>query len=170
MSHLVATSIVLTKNEIIVKGGSNNVVPREKSTIRVQRTPENMRIFVRDLLGGCIKANVSANDYFWWWLMRRGFWSYFDWSKSTDADWDRCARLVSEEYDRRKKHKQYTVHEVNAEGRHTGFFVKRGTTHYLLQTPQRMSFYQAVYEYHYLSPLWQGTGKKVAVAELQSIS
>ena len=52
MSYCVATSIVLTKNEIIIHGGDNNVVPRDSYTAKVPRTPENLRKFIKeDLLG-----------------------------------------------------------------------------------------------------------------------
>lgn len=67
MSHFVATSIVLTKNEIILKGGDNNVVPRNYHEVRIPRTVDEMRTFIKqDLLGGCVRAVPSANDYFWW--------------------------------------------------------------------------------------------------------
>ena len=85
MSHCIATSIVLDKNEIVVKGGSNNVVPREHYTIRIPLTQEDIRTFVKqDLIGGCIQPVPSANGYFWWYIK-----SQLDlWRRDHQKDYD----------------------------------------------------------------------------------
>ena len=151
MSYCVATSIVLTKNEIIIHGGDNNVVPRDSYTVKVPRTPENMRKFIKeDLLGGCVKPLPSANDYFWWWLMRRAWWERYSYSTITDHECDRLAEYVIEEYEKRKKRNRpdWTLHFVDDIGKHVNYVKRVKGAYYVCKAPQRMSLYHALYLKH----------------------
>lgn len=151
MSYCVATSIVLTKNEIIIHGGDNNVVPRDSYTAKVPRTQENMRKFIKeDLLGGCVKPLPSANDYFWWWLMQRPWWERYSYSTITDHECDRLAEYVIEEYEKRKKRNRpnYALHFVDDIGNHLNYVKRVKGAYYMCDKPQPMSFYHAVYLNH----------------------
>lgn len=108
MSHCIATSIVLNKNEIIVKGGSNNVVPREHYTINIPLTKEDIRTFVKqDLIGGCIQPVPSANGYFWWYINRQlNLWCRDhkkDYDNITDEDCDELWEMITKLHSERKK-------------------------------------------------------------------
>lgn len=149
MSHFVARSIVLTKNEIILKGGDNNVVPRDHHEVRIPRTVEEMRTFVKqDLLGGCVKPVPSANDYFWWWLMRRAWWGRYSYSTVTDHELDRLAEFIQEEWDRRHTKQNCTIQIVDDLGKHVNYVKKIRGVYYVCRKPQRMSMYHAVYLKH----------------------
>ena len=114
MSHCIATSIVLKKNEIIVKGGSNNVVPREHYTVRIPLTTEEVRKFVKqDIVGGCIQPQTSANGYFWWYVKRQvNLWCIDhkkDYYNITDEDCDELWEMITKLYAGRKKQGKYVV-------------------------------------------------------------
>lgn len=168
MSHLIATSIVITKDEIILKGGSNNVFPREHHEIHEPRTPENLRIFVRDLLGGCIKPRTSANDYFWWWLMRRGFWSHHTYDEDNHA-LDRLVEEVMDEYDKRRSRNGYTIYFADDEGKFVTYVEEKKGLFYLTKKPQRMPLYHASFLRH-KNERWRfGEGLHLACGEIAKL-
>lgn len=108
MSHCIATSIVIKDDKIIIKGGDNNVVPRDSYTVEVKRTPEEIRIFVKqDLIGGCIQPQPSANGYFWWYVKSQvNLWCNNhkkDYEDITDKDCDELWQMITELYAERKK-------------------------------------------------------------------
>ena len=101
MSYCIAKSIVLKQNEIIVKGGDNNVVPRDEYTIRIPRTPGDERTFVRELIGGSIHPTSSCGNYFWKWIAGKLCARYnYD---STERELDAAFAMLEDEYNIRKK-------------------------------------------------------------------
>lgn len=146
MSHFVATSIVLKKNEITMKGDDNNVVPRKRYTVRIPRTTEEMRTFVKqDILGGCVKPIASANDYFWWWLMRRPTWQRYNYATVTDHELDRLAEYIQEEWDKRKKRRKSALMICDIHGRVINYVKRVNGEYYLTDKPVMMSMYRACY-------------------------
>jgi len=107
MSYCIAKSIVLKQNEIIVKGGDNNVVPRDSYIVRIERTPGNEREFVKEILGGCIQTIPSCDKYFWWWI-RRQLAARWSWD-STERELDAAFQMLLDEYGIRKKAPQAIV-------------------------------------------------------------
>lgn len=101
MSYCIATSIVLKQNEITVKGGDNNVVQRDSHTIRIERTPENEREFVKELLVGFIRPTASCGNYFWQWITNRlaSRWEY----ESSERELDAAFQMLLDEYSIRNK-------------------------------------------------------------------
>jgi len=71
MSTFIAKSISIKRDSITIIGGDSNVFPREKYTINIPRTDKDERLFVRELVGGCIKPEPSAGNYFWWWAIKQ---------------------------------------------------------------------------------------------------
>lgn len=167
MSYCVATSIVLTKNEIIIHGGDNNVVPRDSYTVKVPRTPENMRKFIKeDLLGGCVRAVPSANDYFWWWLMRRAWWQNYQYDTVTDYELDRIAEYIQEEWDARRRRQNATIQIVDDLGKHVHYIKKVRGAYYMCSKPHRMSMYHAVYLKHKDGSWLSNQGHLLAVGHI----
>ena len=107
MSYFIAESIELRKNEIVLRGGDNNVVPRDTHTLRIERTPENDREFVKEIIGGCIQTRPSADKYFWRWIRKRltARWSW----ESTERELDAAFAMLEEEYSIRKQVPQAIV-------------------------------------------------------------
>lgn len=168
MSHFVASSIVITKLHIIYKGGDNNVVPRPHHECAEPRTPGNMRQFVRELLGGCIKPITSANDYFWWWLMRRGFWYNHDYNEDDHA-LDRLVESVMEEYDKRRSRNNCALYLVDANGKFISFVENRKGVYYMTKKPQRMTLYHACYLHHKDSSRMSNDTKKLSFSDIKDI-
>ncbi len=62
MSYFIAQSIAIKKDSITITGGDNNIFPRVKETINIPRTTEDERVFVKELVGGCIIALPAFTD------------------------------------------------------------------------------------------------------------
>lgn len=142
MSYFIASSIVLTKNEIILTGGDNNVVPRNVHHLSFPNTVQHWREFIKqDLLGGCIRPIASANDYFWWWIMRSPIWNGLTYDNITDEQCDNVAAMIQDEWKKRRYNKRYSL-AINGSDKY--LLYKHGM-YYSACQPPLMSLYKAKY-------------------------
>ena len=164
MSHFVATSIVLTKNEIILKGGDNNVVPRNHHEVRIPRTVEEMRTFIKqDLLGGCVRSVPSANDYFWWWLMRRPMWERYQYETITIHELDSLMEEILMEWGLRRERQHYAIMLFDLNGNRRGYLKPKRGLVIGSNEPVYMSMYKAVYIKHTYERQLTGYGYKAVI-------
>lgn len=141
MSYFIASSIVLAKNEIRLTGGDNNVVPRNTHHLSFPKTPQEWRLFVKqDMLGGCIRPQSSANDYFWWWILQLPCWKGLEYNKITDEQCDTMAMMIQCEWDMRPRRKGYAIQFA------AGSYLKYNKgCFYTSKVPVNMSLYKATY-------------------------
>lgn len=164
MSHCIATSIVIKDDKIIIKGGDNNVVPRHSYTVEVKRTPEDMRIFVKqDLMGGCIKPTPSANDYFWWWMMRRPMWERYQYETITIHELDRLMEEILMEWGLRRDRQHYAIMLFDLNGNRRGYLKPKRGLVIGSSEPVYMSMYKAVYIKHTYERQLTGYGYKAVI-------
>lgn len=141
MSYFIAKKLKITPTKIIMRGGDNNVVPREDNELIIERNEKNDIEFCKEILGGCIQPTMSVDGGFWKWI-RMKLRDRFDWYNP---------ELINKEFwqmvSNRKPPKQKCIIELyNVDG--NGKYVEKITSKamyptYSLKYAKRYNYYQS---------------------------